>query len=248
MFRSWPRSVKLALERKVFSSSTTTHLAWRLEYGGPGDERALVVVEPRKRRSERPSVRYEARKLVACVRDRRRRLRDLRDVDEEGRLDAALGHAAVERCEDISGMAEAVAGEEDAFARSLEERPENDGRVAGGGAHRLGPGPDELGRWLRGGGTFSERRIEDSQRRGTRVARERGDHGAELRAEAERDEIRLGERRREAPIDDRLAHPFERRRRDRHEIRADARGHGLSPKNASSRGLPMVGTTSARSR
>ena len=166
------------------------------------------------------------------------------DLDEEDGLDAALAHRVVQRAEDVGGVLEAVAGEDDAGFGALEEVAEDDGGVAGGRLGALGAGPDELGRRALVLGALGEDSVEDREAGLARVAAQGRGEGVELLAQAEGDQLVARERGAQAVVSQGGAQALEAGGADA----GEAAAHGRSPKKASAGSLPIVGTTRARSR
>lgn len=145
-FRSWPRWVKFALEMNARLPSTATHLACRLHQRWAWLQGAQVVVLARIRGAERPVLGEEITQVTFEVAVPFGSLLDLRDVYEKAGVDPVSTHGVVQWRENLRRVIEALACEDHALARLLEEAAKHDRRIARGTCRGFRAGPDELGR------------------------------------------------------------------------------------------------------
>ena len=171
---------------------------------------------------------------------------DLRDVDEEARAHRVIPHRPVQRRENVPRVVEAVAREDHALARALEQLAEHDRRIARRPRRGLRARPDQLGR-RPSHLPLGERHIEHRQARGglwppnaCSIASSWCRTPNPIRAARSSGGLSVPDAMASRSCSStvvltcfRLARAF---------------GHGRFGKKASSESLPMVGTTSARSR
>jgi len=142
------------------------------------------------------------------------------------------------------GVAFAVAGLDHAGPRGLDQLAQHDRGVARARVAALGPGPDQLGGRSFGGLAFGKDTLQNGDDARPCVSAERGHQRLDLLSDTEGQETGATEGGGEAPGAESVAEPGQGRGADTGEPLA----HGRSPKKASWRSLPSVGTTSARSR